>query len=249
MKNLLPRVVWDVLVGAVVGVVALIVTLATLGLVTQLLPSSGQVYRLVNDAFVTIGAAVLIAFLLVVAVYEIALLVRARGTMADPSKGTESRLLDRDVLMRAALSGFVAGLYAALIALVFALLARGAFFLTPASVWLPGLLPGLMLIAALALAYAYIGRDLREQQGELNDWERGTLLSLPLTLTVVLGFLFGAASGGAAGVISAFVGALLTYGLIRGLTRFRGHVMRRFFKRLLEARGGPTIRLVSSHKA
>lgn len=248
MKNLLPRVVWDFLVGAVVGVVALIVTLATLGLVAQLLPSSGQVYRLVSDAFVVIGTAVLVAFLLVIAVYEITLMVRARGTMADP-QGTESRLLNRDVLVRAALSGFVAGLYAALLALVFALLARGAFFLTPASVWFPGLLPGLMLVAALALAYAYIGRDLREQQGELNDRERGTLLSLPLTLTVVLGFLFGAASGGASGVISAFVGALLTYGLIRGVTRFRGHVMQRFFKRLLEARGGPTIKLVSSHKA
>jgi len=250
MKNLLPRVLWDYIIGAVVGVAATAVVLAVLGFVVQTSVRTSDLHRMLRDGLVVIGFVTLLGVLLVVTLYEAVLLYRARGKMKDPEVNeTESRLLTREVVTRALISGAGAGVYTVVVVLVFALLAREASHLNLVSVWFPGLLPAIMLIAAGALAYAYVGAELRDQQSELNDWERGTLLALPLTLTVVLGFLFGAAAGDGEGVVSALIGALLAYGLLRGIEKFRGRVLQRFLTKLLRVRGGPTIRVVSSHRA
>ena len=250
MKNLLPRVLWDYIIGALVGVTATVVALAMLGFVLQAFVQTSDIYRLLRDGLVVIGFVTLLGVLLVVTLYEAVLLYRAQGRMRDPDANeTESRLLTREALLRALASGAVAGIYTSVVVLVFALLAREASHLNLMSVWLPGLLLPVMLIAAGALAYAYTGADLKEQQSELDNGERGTLLALPLTLSAVLGFLFGAAAGDGEGVVSAVIGALLAYALLRSLEKFRWRVLQRFLTKLLRARGGPTIRVVSTHKA
>lgn len=250
MKNLLPRVLWDYLIGTLVGVAATAVALAVLGFVLQLSLRTGEFQLLLRDSLVVIGFVTLLGVFLVVTLYEAVLFYRLQGKMRDPDANeTESRLLTREAMIRALISGAGAGLYMGAVTLVFALLAREASHLNLISIWLPGLLLPVMLIAAGALAYAYAGADLEAQQSELNDWEQGTLLVLPLTLSVVLGFLFGAAAGDGEGVVSAVVGALLAYVLLRGLEKFRWRVLQRFLTKLLRARGGPTIKVVSTHKA
>ena len=106
-----------------------------------------------------------------------------------------------------------------------------------------------MVIAAGALAYAYFGRAAGKRYGKLETRERVTLLLLPLVLAVTSGFLFGAAAGGTVGVLSAIAGAVLTYVLVRGLERLRWPTVHRSLEGLLHARGGPTIKVVSTHTA
>ena len=247
MKNLLPRVTWDYLVGAVVGVsmalVALIVSGFVLGVVLR-----GAVRPFAGGRLIFIGVLTFLAVLLVVTLYEALLRYRARGKMLEPGS-TESKLLTREVLVRAALSGVAGGLYTGLIIVLFTRLARAAADLNVLGVFIFGLLPGIFLVAAGALAYAYIGAVISEQQTELEDWERVFLLTLPLTLSVTLGFLFGAAAGNWLGILSALIAALLTYGLITGLTSLRWYVLRRLFDGLLRARGGPTIKVVATLRA
>lgn len=250
MKNLLPRVLWDYIIGGLVGVAATAVVLAMLGLALQMSLRTSDLHLLLRDGLVIIGFVTLLGVLLVVTLYEAVVLYRAQGRMRDPDANeTESRLLTRGTMLRALISGAVAGIYTGLAVLIFAVLAREASDLTPVSLWLPGLLLPVMLIAAGALAYAYAGADLKDQQSELDNRERSMLLVLPLTLSAVLGFLFGAAEGDAEGVVSAVIGALLTYALLRSLEKLRWRVLQRFLTKLLRARGGPTIRVVSTHKA
>ena len=247
MKNLLPRVTWDYLVGAVVGVsmalVALIVGGFVLGVVLR-----GAVHPFAGGRLIFVGVLTFLAVLLAVTLYEALLRYRARGKMLEPGS-TESRLLTREVLVRAALSGAVGGLYTGLVIVLFARLARGSADLNVLGVFLLGLLPGVLLIAAGALTYAYIGEAVQAEQTELKDWERVFLLSLPLTLSVTLGFLFGAAAGNWLGILSALIAALLTYGIITGLTSLQWYVLRRLFDGLLRARGGPTIKVVATLRA
>lgn len=250
MKNLLPRVLWDYIIGVLVGVAATAVALAIVGLVLQLSLRTSELHLLLRESLVVIGFVTLLGVLLVVTLYEAVVLYRARGRMRDPDANeTESRLLTREAMLRALVSGAGAGLYMGIVLLIFALLAREASHLNLVSVWFPGLLLPIMLIAAGALAYAYAGAELKDQQSELDNGERGTLLALPLTLSAVLGFLFGAAAGDSEGVVSAVIGALLAYALLRSLEKLRWRVLQRFFAKLLRARGGPTIRVVSTHKA
>ena len=248
MKNLLPRIVWDYLVGAVVGVSMALVSLIVSGFVFGVVLRTNAARPFAGGRLIFVSVLTFLAVLLVVALYEVLLSYRARGKMLEPGQ-TESRLLTREVLLRAALSGAVAGLYTSLIIVLFARLARGAADLNVLSVFLLGLLPGIFLIAAGALAYAYIGAAIDEQQTELEDWERVFLLTLPLTLSITLGFLFGAAAGNWLGILSALIAALLTYGLITGLTSLRWYVLRRSFTGLLRARGGPTIKVVATLRA
>ena len=247
MKNLLPRVTWDYLVGAVVGVsmalVALIVSGFVLGVVLR-----GAVHPFVGGRLIFVGVLTFLAVLLAVTLYEALLRYRARGKMLEPGS-TESRLLTREVLVRAALSGAVGGLYTGLVIVLFARLARGSADLNVLGVFLLGLLPGVFLIAAGALTYAYIGEAVQAEQTELKDWERVFLLSLPLTLSVTLGFLFGAAAGNWLGILSALIAALLTYSIITGLTSLQWYVLRRLVDGLLRARGGPTIKVVATLRA
>ncbi len=250
MKNLLPRVLWDYIIGAIAGVATTAVAIAVLGFVLQMSLRTSDLHRMLKDGLVVIGFVTLLGVILVVTLYEAVLFYRARGKMRDPDANEmESRLLTREALLRALVSGALAGIYTGVVALIFALLAREASHLNLISVWFPGLLLPVMLIAAGALAYAYAGTDFKEQQSELDNGERGTLLVLPLTLSAVLGFLFGAAAGDAEGVVSAIIGALLAYALLRSLEKFRWRVLQRFLTKLLRARGGPTIRVVSTHKA
>ena len=101
MKNLLPRVTWDYLVGAVVGVsmalVALIVGGFVLGVVLR-----GAVHPFAGGRLIFVGVLTFLAVLLAVTLYEALLRYRARGKMLEPGS-TESRLLTREVLVRAAL--------------------------------------------------------------------------------------------------------------------------------------------------
>lgn len=247
MKNLLPRVLWDYIIGVIVGAVMTALSLAITGFILQAVLRAGGARELLQESLATIGFVTLLGVILVVTVYELVLLFRARGKMMEPG-ATESRLLSREVILRALLSGAVAGLYAALITTVFALLAHEASDLNLIVVFALGLLPAIMILAAGALAYAFVGADVREQQGELDNWERGTLLLLPLALAVLFGLLFGAAAGGAAGVVSAVVAALLTYGLMREVGRLRWRVLQRFLEGVLRARGGATIKVVSTHR-
>lgn len=248
MKNLLPRVLWDYLVGGIVGVVMAVVSLAIVGFVLQAVLRVGEAHKLLQDNLAIIGLTTLLGVLLVVTIYEVVLLFRARGKMMEPG-AAESRLLTREVVVRALVGGAVAGFYAALATTVFALLAYEASDLNLVVVFIIGLLPAVMLIAVGALAYAFIGAAVSDEQNELNNWERGTLLVLPLALAVLLGLFFGAAAGDAEGIISAVVAALLTYGLVRELERLRWRVLQRSAARLLRARGGPTIKVVSTHQA
>ena len=247
MKNLLPKITWDYLVGAVVGVsmalVVLIVSGFVLGVVLR-----GAVHPFTGGRLIFVGVLTFLAVLLAVTLYEALLRYRARGKMLEPGS-TESRLLTREVLVRAALSGAVGGLYTGLIIVLFARLARGSADLNVLGVFLLGLLPGVLLIAAGALTYAYIGEAVQTEQTELRDWERVFLLSLPLTLSVTLGFLFGAAAGNWLGILSALIAALLTYGIITGLTSLQWYVLRRLVDGLLRARGGPTIKVVATLRA
>lgn len=248
MKNLLPRTIWDYLVGAVVGGVTALVSLIVTGFVLGVVLRAGAAHQFVGGRLILIAILTFLAVLLVVTFYEALLKYRARGKMLEPGS-TEARVLTREVLLRAAVSGVVAGLYTSLIIILFARLARGAADLNLLGVFILGLLPGIFVIAAGALTYAYIGEAVQEQQTELEDWERVFLLALPLTLTVTLGFLFGAAAGDWLGVLSAFIAALLTYGLIAGFRSLRRYALSRSFDGFLRARGGPTIKVVSTRRA
>jgi len=248
MKNLLPRVLWDFVVGVLVSVVTTLVSLAIVGFVLQLVVRRGEVDEFLRDGFVTVGFITLLGVLLVVALYEAVLLFRARGKMAEPG-AAEARLLSREVILRALTGGAVAGVYAGVVTVIFALLAKEASDLNLLVVLIPGLLPAVMLIAAGALAYAFVGADVTAWESELSVPEQTTLLALPLALAVTFGFLFGAAAGDEEGVVSALVAAMLTYVLVRGLERLRWRVIRRYLERLLRARGGPTIKVVSTHRA
>lgn len=247
MKNLLPRVLWDYVIGVVVGVVMTVFSLAVIGLILQAVLQTGEARELLQESLATVGFVTLLGVILVVSIYELVLLFRARGKMMEPGE-TESRLLTREAILRALLSGAVAGLYAALVTTVFTLLAHEASDLNLIVVFGLGLLPAIMILAAGALAYAFVGADIRQQQGELDNWERGTLLLLPLALAVLFGLFFGAAAGDAQGIISAVAAALLTYGLMRELGRLRWRVIQRSLERILMARGGPTIKVVSTHR-
>lgn len=246
MKNLLPRVLWDYIVGTLVGVAATVVALAALGFVLQVILRTGETHAFLRDGLVTVGFVTLVGVLLVVTIYEVVMWLRARGKMMEPGT-TESRVLSREALLRALIAGAGAGVYTAVVAVVFARLAYEAEDLNLLVVFILGLLPAVMVIAAGALAYAYLGEALQDQPGELNGQEQMLLLALPLILTATLGFLFGAAAGDAEGVFSALIAALLTYALIRGLEGLRWRVIRRSLKGLLGARGGPTIKVVSTH--
>lgn len=248
MRNLLPRVLWDYIIGVIVGVIAVLVTLVVVGLVSRGVPRTGELYAMLSGGLVPIGFVTLLGVLLVVTLYEATVLFQARGKMMEPG-ATESRLLTREVIIRALISGAVAGIYTALITLAFALLAHEAADLNLPMVLLLGLLLSVMVIASGALAYAFVGTAIRDVQGELNSREWITLLALPLALAVLFGLLFGAAAGNAEGVISAVVAALLTYGLVRGLESLRWRVLQRSLAKLLRARGGPTIKVVSTHRA
>lgn len=248
MKNLLSRTVWDYLVGSVVGGAMALVSLIVSGFVIGVVLRASTARQFVGGRLVLIAILTFLAVLLVVTLYEALLRYRARGKMLEPGS-TEAKVLSREVLVRAAVSGAAAGLYTSLIVILFARLARGTADLNLLGVFILGLLPGIFVIAGGALTYAYIGGDVRAQQTELEDWERVFLLALPLTLTVTLGFLFGAAAGNWSGILSAFIAALLTYGLITGFASLRWYVLRRSFNGLLRARGGASIKVVSTHRA
>ncbi len=224
-----------------------VLSLALIGLILQALLRTSEARELLQESLATVGFVTLLGVILVVSVYELVLLLRSRGKMMEPGE-TESRLLTREAILRALLSGAVAGLYAGVVITVFTLLAHEASDLNLIVVFALGLLPAIMVLAAGALAYAFVGTDVREQQGELDNWERGTLLLLPLALAVLFGLFFGAAAGDAQGIISAVVAALLTYGLVRELGRLRWRVLQRSLERILRARGGPTIKVVSTHR-
>ncbi len=245
MKNLLSKTVWDYLIGAAVGGVLALVSLIVSGFVLGVLLRASTARPFAGGRLLFVAVLTFLTVLLVVTLYEVLLRHRARGKMLEPGS-TEARVLSREVLVRATLSGGVAGLYTSLILILFARLARGTADLNVLAVFMLGLLPGIFVIAAGALAYAYIGEAVQAQQTELEDWERVFLLALPLTLTVTLGFLFGSAAGNWQGVLSAFIAALLTYGLITGFTSLRWYVLRRSFEGLLRARGGPTIKVVAT---
>ncbi len=247
MKNLLPRVAWDYLVGAIVAVSALVVVVILVGL-SQAFLGSGEASALLRRGLAALCLITVLGVLLTVTIYELVMRRRARGKMLEPGT-TESRVLSREVIVRAALSGAEAGVYIAVISVIFALLAYGAADLTLFWVLFLGLLPSTMLIAAGALAYAYIGSATEEYYDKLENRERVILLILPLGLAVTFGFLFGASAGDTRGVVSAFAAAILTYVLIRGLERLRWRVIRRTLEGMLQSRSGPTIKVVSTHKA
>jgi hypothetical protein len=248
MKNLLPRVLWDYLVGAIVAVAAMIIIFIFVGFASLMLGRPSESGELLREGLTTLGFVTLLSVLLVVTIYELVMWRRAQGKMLEPGS-TESRVLSREVIVRAGLSGAEAGVYMSVVAIVFALLARGANELSPVWVLLIGLLPAVMLIAAGALAFAYVGHDVQKHIGELELRGRTGLLMLPLALAVTSGFLFGAAAGGAWGVVSAIVGAVLTYLLVRILERLHWHTVGRSLEGLLQSRGGPSIKVVSTHKA
>ena len=248
MKNLLSRTVWDYLLGAVVGGAMALVSLVISGFFLGVVLRASPARLFAGGRLVLVAILTFLAVLIVVTLYEALLRYRAQGKMLEPGS-TEARVLSREVLVRAAISGAVAGLYTGLIVVLFGRLAWGTADLNLLGVFSFGLLPGIFVIAAGALTYAYIGNAVEAQQNELEDWERVFLLALPLTLTVTLGFLFGAAAGNWLGILSAFIAALLTYGLITGFRKLRWYVLRRSLEGLLRARGGPTIKLVSTHRA
>ena len=248
MKNLLSRTTWDYLVGSVVGVVMTVVTLIIGGFVFEAALQLGAGGQLLGGRLIAVGFLMLLSVALVITLYEALLNARAAGKMAEPGS-TEARVLERPVLIRAAISGAWAGLYAGVCLIVFALLSPGAADLNMLGVFVFGLLPGVFLITAAALSYAYIGPAVREQARELDPLERGLLLALPLILSVVLGFLFGAAAGSWAGVFRALIGAALVCVVVQRLGKLRWRVLNRAFEGLLRARGGPTIRVVSTHTA
>lgn len=247
MKNLLPKILWDYVVGVIVGVILTVVSLVILVFVLQASFRLGTAYGMLRNGLATIGWLTLLGTLFVVTLYEVVMLLRARGKMAEPGT-TESRVLSREVIVRALVSGAVGGVYTGLIAVIFVLLAREASELNLIWVLILGLFAAFMLVAAGALAYAYVGSAVQEHQGDLNRQERTTLLALPLVLAVTLGFLFGAAAEGTEGVVNALVAALLIYVLARGLEMLRWRVLRRSLEGLLSARGGPTIEVVSTHR-
>lgn len=248
MKNLLPKVLWDYLVGAIVAAAALVVVLILVGFTSQAFLASSETGEMLRGGLGVIGLITFFGALLVVTIYELVMRRRAQGKMLEPGT-TESRVLSRDVIIRALISGAVAGLYIAIIALLFTLPARGAADLNLFWVLVLGLLLAVMLVFAGALAYAYVGAAAREQFSKLETQERVTLLLLPLVLGVTFGFLFGAAAGRTNGIVSAFVAAILTYVLIRGLERLQWPTVRRSLEGVLQARGGPTIKVVSTLKA
>lgn len=248
MKNLLPKILWDYVIGLLVGVVATVASLAVVFFILQASFRLGAAYGTLRNSRVTIGWLALLGTLFVVTLYEVVMLLRARGKMAEPG-ATESRLLSREVVLRALLSGVGGGVYIGIIAVIFVLLARAASDMNLTWVLILGVLPAVMLIAVGALAYAYVGPAVRDQQRELNGQERTILLAPPLVLAVTLGFLFGAAAENANGIISALVAVILTHVLVRGLERLRWRVLRRSLERLLRAGGGPTIKVVSTHRA
>lgn len=248
MKSLLPRILWDYLVGAIVAASAIVVVLILVGFVAQAASGTSETGQMLRGGLVHIGFVTLVGVFLTVTLYEIVMRLQARGKMVEPGT-TESRILSRDIMIRALISGAVAGVYIALVAIIFSLLADSAQNLTLFWVFVLGILPAVMLVAAGALAYAYVGPTVQKSQVELNDQERFTLLILPLVLAVTFGFIFGAASGSTEGVINAFAAALLTYVLIRGLELLRWRVIIRSLGALLHARGGPTIKVVATHSA
>lgn len=248
MNKLLSRTVWDYILGGLVAASSAVVTLVFVGFALQASSRFGYPHPWLRNALLELGFIVVLAVLLVVTFYEVVLRLRARGKMLEPGT-TESRILSREVIVRALLSGAAVGVYMVVVTIIFIQLAYEAADLNLFVVLLLGLLPTLMLIAAGALAYAYVGPSLIDQQRSLNNQERITLLALPLVLAVTFGFLFGAAAGNAAGIVNAFVAAVLTYVLIRGLARLRWRVIRRTLENLLQARGGPTIRVVATHRA
>lgn len=247
MKNLLPRVAWDYLVGAVVGITAAAVVLFLVGLVSLVLGRPSQAGELLRAGWLVTGLVSLLGVLLVVTIYELAIWQSGRGKMLEP--GTiDARVLSRDVIMRAILSGAEAGVYITVVTVVFALLSRGAGTLSPFWALLIGLLLAIVVIAAGALAYAYVGPEALGYLASLKGQERTALLLLPLVLGVTSGFFFGAAAGGASGVVSAIVAAVLTFFLVRNLETLDWRMVRRSGVGLLHARGVPTIKVVSTHK-
>ncbi len=248
MNNLLSRSTWDYLVGAVVGVVMTVVTLIIGGFVLEAVSQTGAGGPLLGGRLIAVGFLILLSVVLVITLYEALLNARAAGKMAEPGS-TEARVLERSVLIRAAISGAWAGLYAGVCLIVFVLLSPGAADLNILGVFVFGLLPGVFLIAAAALSYAYVGPSVLEQGRELNRLERGLLLALPLVLSVVLGCLFGAAAEDWPGVFKAVVGAALACVVVLQFGKLRWWALRRAFEGLLRARGGPTIKLVSTHTA
>lgn len=248
MKNLLPRVLWDYLVGAIVAVAAMVVTLIIVGFASLVLGRPSEAGELLRAGLTTLGFVTILSVLLVITLYELVMWRRAQGKMLEPGT-TESRVLSRVVMVRAALSGAEAGVYISLVTTLFALLSQGANGLSPEWVLLVGLLPAVMLIVAGALAYAYVGPDMEEHLAKLETRERSGLLILPLALALTSGFLFGASAGGTAGVVSAIVAAVATYGLVRGLESLDWRALRRALEGLLRSRGGPTIKVVSTYQA
>jgi MFS family permease len=259
MRNLLPRTVWDVVLAAINAVVMALLALLLVGLVAGSLASrttityralSGNVtYQAVVDHLAAVGGMALLGVLLAWLLYEGALFYRARGSIIEG--GNEARLMTRRSLLRALTGGAAAGLYATLVALAFVPLARGAFIadLNPSWVLSLGLLPSFFLIAAFALAYTFTGDEANALRREVTLWEQIFLLALPLALGVLLGLLFGAAAPGAEGVFKALLAAVLTYGLVDRFTKLKGRELERALTKLLDARGAPTIKVVSEHRA
>ena len=161
MKNLLSRVTWDYLVGAVVAVASTIVVLILVGLAGLVLGRPSEAGELLRSGWVVTGLVTFLGVLLVVTIYELMMRRREQGKMLEPGT-TESSVLSPELIVRAALSGAEAGVYITAITVVFALLSGGAGFLSPFWVLLVGLLPAVMVIAAGALAYAYFGRAARD---------------------------------------------------------------------------------------
>lgn len=77
MKNLLPRVAWDYLVGAVVGITAAAVVLFLVGLVSLVLGRPSQAGELLRAGWLVTGLVSLLGVLLVVTIYELAKIGRA----------------------------------------------------------------------------------------------------------------------------------------------------------------------------
>lgn len=248
MNKLLSGTTWDYLVGAVVGVVMTVVMLIIGGFVLEAALQTGSGGQLLGGRLIAIGFLTLLSVALVITLYEALLNARAAGKMAEPGS-TEARVLERPVLVRAAISGAWAGLYAGVCLIVFALLSPAAADLNMLGVFVFGLLPAAFLIAAAALSYAYMGPSALKQGREPNPLESVLLLALPLVLSVVLGCLFGAAAEGRPGVARAFVGAALACVVVQQLIKLQWRVLSRAFEGLLRARGGPTIKLVSTHTA
>lgn len=104
MKNLLPRVLWDYLVGAIAAVAAMVIVLVLVGFASLVLGRPSQAGELLREGSTTLGFVTLLSVLLVVTIYDLMMWRRSRGKMLEPGS-TESRVLSREVIVRAGLSG------------------------------------------------------------------------------------------------------------------------------------------------